>query len=56
MKTAATVRTKEGDWYADDFNCRKYWHCYIGNISHMMFDTKDELLYNPNLIQCNFPE
>ena len=49
---------KKDGWYADDFNCRKYWHCSGGHGSHMMCDTKDgkELLYNPDLIQCDFPE
>merc|ERR1711971_1445876 len=49
---------KKDGWYEDDANCRKYWHCSGGHGSHMMCDTKEgkELLYNPDLIQCDFPE
>jgi len=48
---------KEDGWYADDFNCRKYWHCSGGHGSHLMCDDKDgdHLLYNADKVQCDFP-
>ena len=41
---------KKDRWYADDYNCRKYWHCSEGHRTHMICNTKEgkELLYNPD--------
>jgi len=41
-------------WFGDEYNCRKYWHCYEGQGEH--FTCRDNLLYNAELIQCDYPE
>merc|ERR1711872_594772 len=41
-------------WYADPFNCRKYWHCLEGNGVHYMCE--DDLQYDPVNIWCNYPD
>jgi len=45
---------KPDGWYADPYNCRKYWHCEHGQGKHYM--CKDELLYDPIHIWCNYPD
>jgi len=45
-----------GGWYADPYNCRKYWHCesdYDTPATHFLCD--DNLLYDDVHIACDFP-
>lgn len=44
----------EDGWYADEFNCRKYWHCSAGKGQHMM--CRDDLQFNPENVQCDFDD
>jgi hypothetical protein len=41
-------------WYADEFNCRKYWHCADGVGEH--FTCKDDMLYDPVHVWCDTPD
>merc|ERR1712059_202160 len=42
--------TRPDGWYADPYNCRKYWHCAGKVGQHFMCDA--QLEYNPALVQC----
>jgi len=41
-------------WYADPYNCKKYWHCVKGAGVHYMCD--DDLYYNEDKIQCDYAD
>ena len=41
-------------WYADPFNCRKYWHCLNGSGDHLI--CRDNLLFNDIDVQCDYPD
>jgi len=45
-------------WYPDQYNCRKYWHCYQGEGEHLICDTLNgvDLMYNAEGILCDYPE
>jgi len=45
---------KPDGWYADPYNCRKYWHCEHGVGEHFL--CKDNLLYDPINVWCNYPD
>lgn len=45
---------KEDGYYADPFNCRKYWHCFAGEGAHLTCE--GNLLYDPVNVWCNYPE
>jgi len=44
----------EEGYYADPYNCRKYWHCYAGRSEHVLCE--DGLVFDENNIWCDYPE
>lgn len=44
----------EEGYYADPYNCRKYWHCYAGRSEHVICD--DGLMFDEVNIWCDYPE
>jgi len=44
----------EDGWYADSWNCRKYWHCLRGQGTHFLCD--NNLQYNEKLVQCDWDD
>lgn len=42
------------NYYADQYNCRKYWHCFEGEGEHLI--CRDSLLYDPVHVWCDFPD
>merc|ERR1712002_729327 len=45
---------KDDGWYADPWNCRKYWQCSGGKGIHHM--CKDDQQYNPKQNWCDYDE
>jgi len=41
-------------WFQDDYNCRKYWHCFDGQGDHMLCPPGQ--LYNAEKIWCDWRE
>merc|ERR1711962_1742763 len=39
-------------WFQDDYNCRKYWHCFDGQGDHMLCPPGQ--LYNAEKIWCDW--
>jgi hypothetical protein len=39
-------------WFADEFNCRKYWHCFEDEGEHML--CPEGQLYDPVNVWCNW--
>merc|ERR1712180_523410 len=44
----------EEGYYADPYNCRKYWHCYAGRSEHVMCD--GDLVFDVFNIWCDYPD
>jgi len=41
-------------WYADPYNCRKYWHCSHGQGEHHLCE--DDLVYDVDHVWCDYPD
>eukprot|EP00088_Acartia_fossae_P027274 TRINITY_DN2801_c0_g1_i1.p1 TRINITY_DN2801_c0_g1~~TRINITY_DN2801_c0_g1_i1.p1 ORF type:complete len:197 (+),score=19.11 TRINITY_DN2801_c0_g1_i1:59-592(+) len=41
-------------YYPDMYNCRKYFHCYSGQMEHVTCENGE--YYNADLIQCDWPD